>query len=166
MTTPTTDLAATPTPTDTRPAPRGLLRATAAIATVGVIVALLGVVVLLRPVTTPTQDCGTSLAFLLEGRVNELVSESDPPQGVTPAEAKANNTEPCRDRVAERTKPAAVLFGAGLIAAVGAAVVETVLRSTAWFLRRRDRRSSDPRSGAAPITPLVTDDETGEPRRS
>ncbi|WP_421117963.1 hypothetical protein ACE2AJ_11130 [Aquihabitans daechungensis] len=142
MTTPTLDPAPAPTPTDARPAPRGLLRATAVIATIGVVVALLGLVLLLRPVSTPTQDCGTSLAFLLDGRVNEFVSESDPPPGVTAAEAKANNDEPCRDRVAERTKPAAVLLGAGLVAAIGAAVVETAVRTTAWVRRRRARRSA------------------------
>lgn len=148
MTTPTADTAPTPAPdgpapeaAPARPAPQGLLAATAVIATIGVVVALIGLALLLRPVQTPTQDCGTSLAFLLQGRVNVLVSETDPPEGITPAEAKANNAEPCRTRVAERTKPAAVLLGAGLLAAVGAALVETTVRGRGWLQRRKAHRS-------------------------
>ncbi len=153
MTTPTTD--PEPMPTDARPGPHGLLRATAVIATVGVVVALLGLVLLLVPVSTPTQDCGTSIGFLLEGRVNELVSETDPPRGVTPAEAKANNATPCRERVAGRTKPAAVLLGAGLVSAIGATLFEAALRTTAWMKRRRTARST-----VAPEAP------TSRPQRS
>jgi hypothetical protein len=114
-----------------------VLRATAVVATVGVVMALAGLLLLLRPVQTPTQDCGTSLAFILGGRVNALVSETDPPKGITPAEAKANNARPCRERVAQRTKPAAVLFGTGLVAALGATAVEVALRGSAWVRRRR-----------------------------
>jgi hypothetical protein len=113
------------------------LRATAFVATVGVVVALVGIVLLMRPVSTPTQDCGTSLAFLLEGRDNQFVSETDPPKGITVAEAKANNADPCRSRVADRTQPAAVLFGAGLLAAIVATVVEISVRGVAWWKRSR-----------------------------
>lgn len=134
-----------PTPArPARPAPKGLLSATAVIATVGVVVSLIGLALMFRPVSTPTQDCGTTIAFLLEGRVNELVNEGDLPKGVTLAEAKANNAEPCRERVADAVKPAAVLFGAGMVAAVGAALTEVVVRSTAWLRRRRVAPSPAP----------------------
>jgi hypothetical protein len=140
VTTSTTQPAAPPA--DVRPAARGVLRATAVIATVGVVVALAGLLLLLRPVQTPAQDCGTSLAFILSGRVDVRVSETDPPKGITPAEAKANNAQPCRARVADRTRPAAVLFGAGLVAALGATTVEVSLRLGAWMRRRRAARAT------------------------
>lgn len=129
--------AAEPAPASARPGPTGIFQATAIIATIGVVVALIGLGLLFLPVQTPTQDCGTSIGFLLDGRVNELVSETDPPAGITPAEAKANNASPCRSRVADRTKPAAVLFGAGMVAALGAATTEVAIRSTRRFRRRR-----------------------------
>lgn len=154
MTTPTADPAPA-APTDpppppappaaqaaTAPAPHGLLAATAVIATVGVVVALLGLALVFRTVSTPTQDCGTAIGFLLDGRVNVFVSEDDPPAGITPAEAKANNAEPCRERVADATKPAAILFGAGMVAAIGAAVVEMTVRCRGWLQRRRARRAA------------------------
>ena len=123
----------------TQPAP-AILRATAVIATIGVVVALLGLGLLFLPVQTPTQDCGTSIGFLLDGRVDELVNPDDPPKGITAAEARANNAEPCRDRVADRAKPAAVLFGAGMVAALGAAGTEVAIRTTGWLRRRRAAR--------------------------
>lgn len=152
MTAPTTEPAMPPDEPPARPGSTGLTRATAIIATIGVVVALLGIGLLLRPVETPTQDCGTALGFLLDGRVNELVSETDPPKGITPAEAKANNASPCRDRVADAAKPAAVLFGAGLVAALGATIVELVVRFAAW--RRRGYRT-DRRSDATDVTDVV-----------
>jgi hypothetical protein len=124
-----------------RPRANGLLAVTPVIATIGVAVALVGLLLVLRPVSTPTQDCGTALAFLLEGRVNEFVSETDPPEGVTKAEAKANNAEPCRVRVADRTEPAAVLFGAGMVAALGATFTEIVVRLQGWLRRRKAQRA-------------------------
>lgn len=158
MTTPTADPAALPPAPDAppasdapaHPAPRGLLAATPVIATVGVVVALLGLAWLLRPVHTPTQDCGTSLGFLFEGRVNVFVSETDPPAGITPAEAKANNAQPCRERVADQVKPAAVLFGAGMVAATAAALTELVIRTRGRLQRRRVRQAAEPASPAAP----------------
>lgn len=140
MSTSTIDPPPPPAAAPVHPAPTGLLRATAVIATIGVVVALAGLVLLLRPVTTPTQDCGTSLAFLLEGRDNEFVSETDPPAGITKAEAKANNATPCRERVAERTEPAAVLLVAGLVSALLATTTEVAVRNIAWWKRSRAAR--------------------------
>jgi len=134
-----------------RPGPTGIVEATAIIAAIGVVVALIGLGILLLPVTTPTQDCGTSAGFLLGGRVDQMVSETDPPAGVTAAEAKANNASPCRERVADRAKPAALLLGTGLIAALGAALAEMAIR----LVRRSKRR----RAGAAP-QPRAADDRS------
>ncbi|MCU1371491.1 MAG: hypothetical protein JWO77_2685 [Ilumatobacteraceae bacterium] len=155
MTTPTADAPAPPPPPDApdtsdapgpavapvRPAAHGVVSATALIATLGVVVALIGLGLMLRTVSTPTQDCGTSIAFLLQGRVNVFVSVDDPPEGITKAEAEANNATPCRERVADQVKPAALLFGAGLVAAVGAAAVEMAVRGAGWLKRRRARRA-------------------------
>lgn len=127
-----------------------MLAATAIIATVGVVVALLGLGLMLRTVTTPTQDCGTAIAFLLDGRINVFVSETDPPKGITPAEAKANNATPCRVRVADQTKPAAALFGAGMVAAIGAALTELVVRARGWLKRRKARPTPEAASGPTP----------------
>lgn len=162
MTSPTADAPAPPPAPDApapagpapdaapaRPAAHGVVAATAVIATIGVVVALIGLGLMLRTVSTPTQDCGTSLAFLLQGRVNVFVSVDDPPEGITSAEAEANNAEPCRDRVADQVKPAAVLFVAGLIAAVGAALTEVVIRSVGWLRRRKAARAAD----AQPLGP-------------
>ena len=133
---------ATPSPADPAPAPpRGLLRVTPIVATVGVVVALVGLLLLLRPVTTPTQDCGTALGFLLDGRVNEIASVEDPPEGITPAEAKANKERPCRVRVVDQATPALIAFGAGLLVAVVAALTEIVARSIGWFGRRQAQRA-------------------------
>lgn len=148
MTAPTTEPAPPPVPAaaPARPAATGILQATAIIATIGVLVALLGIAIMLLPVRTPTQDCGTALGFLLDGRVDQLVSEDNPPDGITPAEAKANNAAPCRERVADRTKPAAVLLGAGVVAALGAALAETTIR----LVRRNKRRRAGPNDPAPP----------------
>jgi hypothetical protein len=131
------------------PAPTGVLRVTAIIATVGVVAALLGLLLMLRPVTTPTQDCGTSIGFLLDGRVNEFVDEQDPPEGVTAAEAKANNADPCRDRVAERAKPAGILIAGGVLVALVATLVEVGDRGLAWRRRRRARSAAPSESSAS-----------------
>lgn len=148
MTTSTTDPAVSPPAEPSRSAPHGLVRATAAIATVGVVVALVGLALLLRPVSTPTQDCGTALGFLLDGRVNEMVSVTDPPDGITQAAAAANQARPCRTRVVDQAAPALVLFGAGLVAAVGAALVEITVRSIGWYRRRAEgRAAADPVCG-------------------
>ncbi len=106
------------------PIPR-LLRVTALIAAIGVVVALVGAGLFLRPIQTPTQDCGTVAAFLLQGR-------SD-----APADPDHHPTKPCSERVADAVGPGAVLVGAGVVAALGALMVEVVARNLAR--RRRNR---------------------------
>lgn len=113
------------------------VRATSWIAAVATLVAMLGLVGLMRPVSTPTQDCGLAGAFLLDGRTNTLVDPTDPPPGVTAAEAEDNNERPCRTRVIEvaRVPALAVVVGTGVGLLAG--LVEVVVRLSA---RQRARR--------------------------
>ncbi|WP_426574965.1 hypothetical protein [Aquihabitans sp. McL0605] len=134
---PADEPAAAPAPTVSHPRPTGLLRATAVVAFVGVIAAVLGFGLLLRSVSTPTQDCGTVIGFILDGRVNVFVDPADPPKGVTAAEAKANNDRPCRERVADQAKAPAIMLVSGLGIAFVAALVEVTHRSFLWRRRRR-----------------------------
>lgn len=120
----------------TRPPLPRALRATAIIATIGVAVSVLGLLATLRPVRTPTQDCGLAAAFLLSGRVNEYADETAPPRGVTKAEAKANNRRPCRPRVADAARPGIILFVSGLLVALVATIVELLIRLWGWRKRR------------------------------
>ena len=128
--------AVTTAATSPRPLPASL-RATAIVATIGVAIALVGIVLLARPVHTPAQDCGSAGAFLLAGRVDVYVDEQRPPEGVTRAEARANNRTPCRERVAEASTPGITLFAVGLLGAVLAALVEGAIRLWGWRKRRR-----------------------------
>ncbi len=105
-----------------------LVRATAIMGFLGVLVALAGLAVGLRPLSTPTQDCGTAASFLLRGKVNVYVDPSDPPKGTTRAEAEANNAEPCQERAANRAKPAGALVVGGTLVGVIALLVEWVVR--------------------------------------
>ena len=131
--------AAVDAPSNDRLGPTRLQRTTAIVATIGVAVALIGLVTMLRPVQTPLQDCGTTLTFLLDGRVNEFGDPNDPPKGLTADEVTANNDRPCRVRVGAQAKPAGVLIAGGIVAAVGAGATEITARMVAWRRRVRDR---------------------------
>ena len=129
---------------------------TAGVAFVGIVVALAGLVQLVRPLATPVQDCGTAAGFLLHGRPNLYVDPADPPKGVTAAEAEANNALPCQERAANRARPAATAIVVGCLVAVAALLLEWLLRLR-WA--RADRREPpapavDPRGppDAAPGT--------------
>ena len=148
-----THLAAEPPAPDDRPAPTGLLRVPALLALLGVLVAVAGLSLSLVPVRTPTQDCGTPLAFLLRGRVDVLVDPVSPPTGITPAEATANNARPCQKRSAARGLPALVLVLVGSTIGLIAAAVELVIR----LRRRRSPEAwlrSPPPPGPATFDPL------------
>lgn len=119
-----------------QPPPTRLFRATAIVATVGVLVALLGLGLLLRPVRTPIQDCGTQIGFLLDGRANEYADPNNPPKGLTGEEVEAINANPCRSRVADKAKPAGVLLLVGVGSASGAALTEMGVRGLGWRRRR------------------------------
>ena len=136
---------------DTTPPPlRPLYRATAVVALVGVIATLLGIATLLRPVATPTQDCGTSLAVLLQGRPNEFVDPNDLPDGVTAEEAQENNERPCRDRVADQAATSATLIAGGLVVALLATIVEVAVRALGRHRRHRALRDAEVAAGPDP----------------
>jgi hypothetical protein len=118
-------------------------------------VALVGLALMARPASTPTQDCGSSLLFLLDGRSNEFVDPGDPPAGITAEEAQDNNERPCRVRVADVARPGAVALAAGLISAFVAALVEIVARAGAWRRRVKQQRGGPPagEAGAPPPAP-------------
>ncbi len=122
------------------------MRFTAAVATVAVVAVMAGLVILAVPVRSPLQDCGTSFAFLLNGRIDLYGDPANPPKGATRADVEATNAKPCRPRVADRAKPAAVLIIGGLLIALAAALVEVVAR---WGDRRRRR----PTALAEPAAP-------------
>jgi hypothetical protein len=113
-----------------------LFRTTALVATIGVVVALIGIAVMARPVSTPVQDCGSALVFLLDGGVNEFADPTDPPAGLTSAEVTDNNTRPCRERVADTARPGLVAFLAGTLIATAAAITEVSARGWRWHRRR------------------------------
>lgn len=117
-----------------------LVRITAAVALLGVLVALVGLGLGLRPLATPTQDCGTAATFLLQGRPNEYVDPSNPPEGITSAEAEANNAEPCQERAGNRALPAGLLLVGGITVAVVALLVEGAAR---FRLHRTANRKLD-----------------------
>ena len=131
--------------TDARPAavsappPRtGLLRVAPLLALTGVLVALVGIGLVLRPLSTPTQDCGTALTFLLDGEPNQWVSVDQPPEGVSPDQARDNNEHPCQERAANQARPAGALVFLGTFVGLVAAISEIAVRNVD---RRRLRRS-------------------------
>lgn len=118
---------------DSTPRRTGLVKVAPVVAVVGLVVALIGVGLVLRPLSTPTQDCGTALTFLLDGEPNQFVNPNNPPEGVTPEQAQANNEHPCQERAANQARPAALMVTVGTLAALIAAITE----STARYAGRR-----------------------------
>ena len=114
------------------------VQVTAIAAVLGVIVALAGIWVATRPVSTPVQDCGAAAAFLLDGRVNVFADPEDPPVGLTRAQVVDNNDRPCQERAANQAAPGAVMIVAGTLIGLVAATVEVLGR---WSLRHRARTS-------------------------
>lgn len=129
--------ASDPDPRHGAPPRTGLVRVAPVVALVGVLVALVGVALVSRPLSTPTQDCGTALTFLLDGEPNQWVSVDDPPEGVTSDQARDNNDHPCQERAANQARPAAALVFVGTFVGVTAAASEVVVR----ILDRRATRS-------------------------
>ncbi|HEX2575068.1 MAG TPA: hypothetical protein VHK88_01880 [Aquihabitans sp.] len=123
------------------------VRLTAAVALVGVLVAVVALGLALRPLETPTQDCGTALTYLLDGRIDELVDPEDPPAGVTRAEAQANNREPCQERAAARALPAGAALVGGTLVAVVAVGIEFVVRLRLAGAHRRQQWLGPPSAG-------------------
>lgn len=128
------------------PPPRtGVLRGTALVATLAVAVALAGVGMLLLPIATPAVDCGTAYSYLYDGRFDQVLDPAAPPEGVTRAEAEANNAEPCHDLVVAKARPGGLMTFGGTFVALVVVVVEGVVRLGAWWRRRPPR--------AAPTAP-------------
>lgn len=133
----TTVTTVTPDPSPTGaagpPRARRLPIVTVIVATVGVVVALVGLAWGTRPLATETQDCGTAFSFLLDGEVDIYVNPETPPPGITPAEAAANNARPCQERAADRALPAGGLVLAGTLTAGLAAAVDLGVRGWRWY---------------------------------
>ncbi|CAN5519080.1 hypothetical protein BH10ACT1_BH10ACT1_06620 [soil metagenome] len=100
------------------------MKITAVVATLGIVIALVGIGLASRPLSTPSQDCGTAVSFLLGGRLNEFVDPGNPPKGVTRAEAEDNNADPCQERAANQARPAGVLVLLGALVALAALLTE------------------------------------------
>ena len=112
-----------------------VVRVTSLVAFLGILLAVAGLVLAAQPLHTETQNCGTAGSFLLDGRVNEFVDPTQPPAGITSAEAKANNAEPCQERAANRAWPAGILVVAGTLVALLSLTGEFMVRAVAG--RRR-----------------------------
>ncbi len=127
-------------PSPTTPPPRRptTVTVTAWVALVGLVVAFVGIGIMLLPLRTPTQDCGTAAGFLLDGRVDELINPDDPPAGITKAEALDNNANRCQERAANRARPAGVAVVAGTLLGLVAVLTEVGVR---WRWRAATRRA-------------------------
>ncbi len=97
------------------------------LAGLSVVAYLVATVLLTVPVSVPeVQRCGAPGAYLLAGRVDVVPSDDDrilgpdgEPVTLDAAVAQAARDRPCRDRVADRAVPAAVLL---LVATVGGVI--------------------------------------------
>lgn len=125
--------------TAARPPGSTTVRITAVLALLGVLVAVGALVVATRPLSTPTQDCGTAATFLIEGRVNQFVDPTNPPAGIMPDEARANNEEPCQERAGNRALPTGIVLVSGALVALLALIVEFFVRLR---LTRRGRQAA------------------------
>jgi hypothetical protein len=117
---------------ETEPAPTRIHTVTVVVAAIGVLVAITGLVMGTRPLSTPIQDCGTAFSFLLSGGVDQYADPANPPEGVTAADVEANNADPCQERAADR----ALTAGALVVGGTGAATVAAVVDLGARGLRR------------------------------
>ena len=67
---------------------------------------------------------------MLTGRPDVYVDPTNPPPGVTEAQARAANENRCQERVAARAVPGGSLLATGLVIGVVAAVAEWVARAS------------------------------------
>ena len=133
-----TDPEAIAQPGSLRPPRPTILRVTAIVALIGVLVAVAAIIYAGRPLRTPTQDCGTAATFLIDGRVNVFLDPARPPEGVTAKDIAANAARPCQERAADRALPAGIATVAGTLVALVALAVE-------FFVRLRLHRRPHPR---------------------
>lgn len=134
-------------------------RLTAVVAVVGLVIALAGLWIATRPVSTPTQDCGVAAAFILDGRVDVLVGPAHPPAGVSAAQARSNNDRTCQQRAASKAGRGALLVVVGTATGLVAAVTETTMRS---YWRHRRRSLTTPFDGLSEPHGESTDGRTNE----
>ncbi len=124
-----------PSPSPAPDEPRLLGRITLGLATVALAAYAAGAVLLALPVRTPeVQDCGTPGAYLYDGRFDVVPDAEDRivdgDGGVVtldPAVAAAARERPCRERVASRAVPAAIVLGIATLLAVVAFAVELLM---------------------------------------
>ena len=115
--------------------PDRVISATPVFAAIALVLIVVGAIVLAIPVENPkVQDCGTPAAFVLTGRPDVFVDPTNPPKGLTEAQARSANENRCQERVAARAVPGGILLAIGLVIGVVAAIVEWVAR----VARRRD----------------------------
>lgn len=115
-----------------------------------------GAIVLSIPVENPkVQDCGAPVVFVLTGRPDVFVDPTNPPKGMTEAQAEAANADRCQSRVADRAVPGGILVAAGLVIGLLAAIVEWLAR----IARRRDDvalSAAVTAPGGTPPPPMAT----------
>lgn len=161
------DVEAAPPPQGGRD--RAPLRVPAVVTVVGLVVAAVGAVIGFWPLSTPTQDCGTAASFMIQGRVNVFVNPDNPPEGITPDEARANNAEPCQERAANRGLIALALVVGGALAGVVSVITEATIRLRSRLRWRRLHRTSPPvavfSDPAAPPRPDPTSAPSTDPER-
>ena len=135
---PEVPMTAYPSPTTPPPRRPTTVMVTAWVALVGLVVAFVGIGIMLLPLRTPTQDCGTAAGFLLDGRVDELINPDSPPAGITEVEALDNNANRCQERAANRARPAGFAVVGGTLLGLIAVMTEAVVR---WRWRIASRRA-------------------------
>ncbi|HEY4375831.1 MAG TPA: hypothetical protein VGM93_01685 [Acidimicrobiales bacterium] len=109
--------------------PDGLISAMPFLALVGVLAIAAGGVLLAVPVRNPKiQECGAPVAFLLRGRVDIYADPTNPPAGLTKAQANAANQDRCGHRVAGRAVPGGLLIVSGLAVGLAAGGAEWAAR--------------------------------------
>jgi len=115
--------------------PDRVISVTPVFAAIALVLIVAGAIVLAIPVENPkVQDCGAPAAFVLTGRPDVFVDPTNPPTGLTAAQARSANGNRCQERVAARAVPGGILAATGLVIGVVAAIVEWLAR----VARRRD----------------------------
>jgi len=139
------------------PPPGRLGRVATVLAGLALLAHLVAALLLVVPVETPeVQDCGAPGAYLLTGRLDHIPDEDGRIRGPdgevitldddVAAEARAT---PCRERVADRGVPAAILVVAATLLGVVAFALEL------FVVRPRQRRQMRAAMGPPPLEPPV-----------
>ena len=136
--------------------PPGLLgRIATVIAGMALLAYVVAAVVLAVPVETPgVQDCGSPGAYLLAGRLDKVPDESNrilgPDEEIITLDddvAATARATPCKERVADRAVPVALLVLAATVVGAGAFAIEL------FVVRPRQRRLVREALGPPPFEP-------------